>query len=185
MKALKWIGTISVVMAVVIGIWGCEKMRAPTEPTASIEGKKSNDVTSTETFWEASETIEYKNGGKLKIDKLFSLKVKPKSMTDEYNNPVDENITGAVKLDNGELLFNFKPDGLTFNPAAELTLKWHKLDVGEWETINLYYLPDGKDGQPVLISDSNDDSGRYKWDKANKVVWFEISHFSLYALSKD
>lgn len=184
MKALKWIGAVSVILAIVFGFWGCEKMRAPIEPTYSIKGKP-DDVTpseeSSDTHWEAEKIIKYNSGGILKIDKLFSLKVKHHSMSTEE----DTEIFGEADiLPDGSLRFHFEPHSLKFNSAAELALQWHKLDVGEWETINLYYFePTAKEW--ILVSSSNDEPGRPKWNKKNKIVWFEIEHFSIYALSKD
>ena len=180
MRALRWIGLVGIALAMFIIFLGCEKMKAPTDPTASIQKKKNNNVTSTETHWEATKIIKYKGGGKLSIDKLFSLKVKTKSM----DTGEDTEISGEADLQpDGSLLFHFEPSGLAFQPSAELTLSWHKLNLGEYETLKLHLIE--PDGDRVLIATSNDDSSPYKWDKAGKIVRFDIPHFSLYALSKD
>jgi hypothetical protein len=179
MRVLKWVGMVYFVMATVIFFWGCEGMKSPTESNASIQKKKNKNFVSTETHWETEKIIKYRSGGTIKIDKLFSFKVKPKSMSPGEDTPIfcEIDLQG-----DGTLLFHFEPS-LEFNPYAEFTLKWHKINVGEYEILKLYLIED--DGNKVLMSTSNDNSGPYEWDKTGKIVRFEIPHFTLYALSKD
>ena len=173
---------VAIVLALVI--LGCVSIESPIESSSTIQNTLDNNITTTQTHWEATENIPFKGGGKIEIDQLLSFKIRTKSMS----TGVDTKISVTVDLlldDTHQMLFHFEPSGLLFDPSADLTIKWHKLDLREGESLKLYYLPNGINGEKVLLYDSDNPSKIYKWDKTLKLVHLPISHFSLYALSKN
>jgi hypothetical protein len=190
MKTTRWLQSAVVILISSIGFFGCDSLHAPTQPDinhsvdewTNISAANNQDVDAEDqkTHCEAVKKIKYENGGKLKIDKVFSLQVTTKSM----NTGTDTEIFGeADLLPDGTMRFHFEPSGLHFDPPAQLTLKWQKMDVRENDTLKLYYIM--PNGQKELISNMNDNSGLFHWDKHGKNVIFEIPHFSLYSLSRD
>jgi len=101
----------------------------------------------------------------------------------------DTRVTSQVFLtDENELIFNFKPEDLSFSKPANLILNYNllieKLKGQEPETLVLkWWNPDIEDW--VEVSTSETSNKYYKWDSSRKRVTFLIDHFSIYLISKD
>ena len=135
--------------------------------------------------WQGSKVISNSEGGKLKIDKFYSLKVAPKSMTRNGHILDKATISGIADLcPDGSLIFHFQPSGLQFDPPAQIEINWHKMGVKESQDVNLlWYNPENAEW--VTMSDWNDNTGIYKWHKKGKKISFYVNHFSFYSISKD
>lgn len=124
------------------------------------------------------EVISYAKGGSLEIDGLLNFEVSPNSMDTEVNTTL---FCEAQEVFHGlPLLMNFEPTGLAFDPPAVLTFKASGLSTPDWYRLKLYYLPCGVQGDWVAVPDSG-----FTIDAAAGSISFNVSHFTLYALSKD
>ncbi len=186
----KWLLFV-IVIAVTSVYWGCGKMNQVLEPNESVSnisddaaGLTSWHESNGRSHWEAEKVISYKRGGSLIVDKVFRLDVDPYSMSTQENTEIFCEVDGDTQEGKLFLQFHFEPEGLQFNPAAELILNWDKLEISDHESLNLlYWNPEANEWQKV--SDWNDASNVYKWNRKGKRISFPIGHFSIYALSKD
>ncbi len=186
----KWL-LFAVAIAMAFAYWGCGKMGQVLEPNESVfkDGDDAAVITSWgdskgRSHWDAKKVISYERGGNLEVDGVFQLQVAPYSMSTRENTKIFGEVDGDTQDGKMILQFHFAPEGLEFSPAAELVLNWSKLEISGHESLNLLYW-NPQTGDWEKVSDWNDSSRFYKWNKKGKKISFPIYHFSIYALSKD
>jgi len=186
----RWL-LFALLVAITSIYWGCGKMGQVLAPTESVSIGDDDIAVSTSwsesdgrRHWDAKKNISYKQGGSLVGDKLFRLDVPPYSMSTQENTKIYCDVEEDTQDGNMLLRFHFEPEGLQFSPPAELVLNWDNLEIGDQEALNLlYWNPESNEWEKV--SDWNDSSKFYKWNRKGKKISFPIYHFSIYALSKD
>lgn len=200
MKTFRIVALLVVVGLLVLQNVGCDKM--PTSATSTNETAITKDagnasVAHRPSFrepydglkivktWKDDGIISYRRGGWLGSRNSFTLYVHPRTMSTHR----DTYLSSEVSLTSeNELIFNFKPDGLSFSKSAILTLnyrllfdkkgfhnntplvlKWWNPATEEWE----------------IVAKSERSNNYYNWDRGNRRVSFLIDHFSIYLISKD
>jgi hypothetical protein len=181
---------LSVILVEIVIISACNKN---DDIASSLNADKSIDngyeqsnkcPLNTATHWETAQVISYKNGGKLTVDKGLYFQVMPFSMSLQADTRILAEVDFVPTGDSYRLTFHFEPSALAFDPPALVELKWDNLGLPPLETPSLF-LWDVASSCWIKISDYNDTSGFYRWDKNGKKVSFFVHHFSLYSFSKD
>jgi len=138
----------------------------------------------------SSKMIIYGEGGVLSVKNVFELGVQPNSMRSDptqsdslQGDGTDAYIMGeaALVFDKLPLLLRLEPTGLQFDPPARLRIDTDWLNEAEWYKLKLYYLPGGIRGEWIQVPDASSQVALH----SPNAISFEISHFTLYALSKD
>ena len=202
MKSTRWLVLLGLLVIFGLQNIGCDRMPNPTAPSEiSLQTDEGNFVATkhkTPTInlaalqdfdviksWTFSKVISFTKGGWIGKKSVAFLYIQPESM----NSGVDSKITSQVYLtSDNQLLFNFQPDDLCFDPPAKLILNYKLLvDKNQGEEAGDFIL---SGYNPInnswdILATSNSSDNDFKWEKSKWRISFEIDHFSIYLISKD
>ena len=189
MKHLK--GMLFLVVIVLVGLQfsGCSKM--PSAPTADVtrvddDGIGADQIAAIQELpydgfkiiksWSTTKKIKYRKGGWIGKRNAAFLYIPPYSMSTERDTRI---YAQADLTSNRELLFTFAPEGLKFKQSATLVIDFKDINT---DLVSLQWW-DGSNW--VKVSDSEDASSKFVWNKRDRVVTFDIDHFSIYLITRD
>ena len=165
---------LAAVLIGVVGIGfvaaGCGKLALPSSPRTGVESirfLRYSDNTLGPSYVE--EMIKAKEGGRIKLNKTYSLKIPKKALSDDTKISISKPWPGIVAAD-------FGPEGLVFNKPVEFKVSYERVDLGDIneKDLAIYFV----DYETNTWIDTN-----AKVDTKKKTVTARIDHFSRYALS--
>lgn len=149
---------------------GCGKLALPSSPRSGVKSirflRYPDNVLGCDCV---EKMIKARKGGKLKLNKIYSLKIPKNALSGDTEISMCESWPGIVAVD-------LNPEGLEFNKPVEFKISYKGLDLGDMneEDLTIYFI----DYETNMWIDTNAEV-----DTKKKTVTALIDHFSRYALS--